>query len=150
MRLHSESIFSLIRVVKLSALTFSDPTWDDATALVWSTVEADVGVLCACIPIMAPLLPQRWLGRNGQSKLHDADYADSGAYGNKGSTAMALSHIRRKESSRFTWQDDEHKLVEQDPMTIRRTTESTVHEASNRSLTTMENSRIGPYDGRAR
>ncbi|MCJ1405376.1 hypothetical protein MMC11_008603 [Xylographa trunciseda] len=146
----AESIFSLIRVVKLSALTFSDPTWDDETALVWSTVEADVGILCACIPIMAPLLPQRWLGRNGQSKLRDAEYANSGAYGKKGSTGMALSHIRRKDSNRFEWQDDEHKLVEQDPMTIRRTTEFTVHESSNKSLTPMENSQTGLYDGRAR
>lgn len=32
-----------------------DPTWDDAETLVWTPVECCVGVICACIPCMAPL-----------------------------------------------------------------------------------------------
>lgn len=33
----------------------ADPTWDDAETLVWTPVECCVGVICACIPCMAPL-----------------------------------------------------------------------------------------------
>ncbi|KAF2202555.1 hypothetical protein GQ43DRAFT_340432, partial [Delitschia confertaspora ATCC 74209] len=51
------TIFSASRLGVLSQLNFIDVTWDHADALIWSTVETSVGVFCACIPVMGPLLP---------------------------------------------------------------------------------------------
>ncbi|CAO1599702.1 hypothetical protein XANCAGTX0491_003418 [Xanthoria calcicola] len=33
-----------------------DPTWDNVDVMIWSTVEPCVGVVCACLPVMGPLL----------------------------------------------------------------------------------------------
>lgn len=127
----SECIFSTIRLAKLSRLSFLDPTWDHAAALVWSTVESDVGALCACIPVMGPLLPKSWMGRSGSSKLPDGS-GDSRTPGNK-----PLDYTRSNRTNESAaWHDDEHELVGAgDPMAIKQTTEFSVHEDSNPSAT---------------
>ncbi|KAL8842366.1 MAG: hypothetical protein Q9176_002755 [Flavoplaca citrina] len=33
-----------------------DPTWDMVDVFIWSTVEPGIGVVCACLPVMGPLL----------------------------------------------------------------------------------------------
>ena len=119
-----------------------DPTWDNATALIWSTVETDVGVFCACITVMAPLLPPSCLGRAGTSKLRDTASYGSSSYGRKSSNkdgSLALSYMPRKKDISTDWQDDEHRLVGPNDYTaIKCTTEFVVSVHSNQSLNTVE------------
>ncbi|KAL8725597.1 MAG: hypothetical protein Q9166_007262 [cf. Caloplaca sp. 2 TL-2023] len=50
-------ITSIIRFYYLEALGHgSDPSWDNVNAAIWSTVEPCIGIVCACLPIMGPLL----------------------------------------------------------------------------------------------
>ncbi|PVI04998.1 hypothetical protein DM02DRAFT_611111 [Periconia macrospinosa] len=63
-----ETAFSIVRLAELIDLGTADPTWDFFPPIVWSTVEAAVGLLCACIPTMVTLLPRSWVERiNGSS-----------------------------------------------------------------------------------
>ena len=52
----SETIASAIRLVQLIRLDLSDVTWNYLPALVWTTVELCVGIICASLPAMAPLV----------------------------------------------------------------------------------------------
>lgn len=50
------TICSMIRLRALVGWTQStNPTWDFAKLAVWSLIELDVGVICACMPGMAGL-----------------------------------------------------------------------------------------------
>lgn len=51
-------IVSIIRVVKLGGLSSSsiDASYVYATTIIWSTVEVGVGILCACLPILRPII----------------------------------------------------------------------------------------------
>lgn len=128
-----ESIFSILRVVKLSALSFIDATWDNGAAVIWSDVEADVGVLCACIPVLGSLLPQHWLGTmNGSSKIYAsgtslprsrASYANMGS-GNHGAGWSKSKPTPGSESPRTD--DDDHELGYYTGPEIKRTTEVTI------------------------
>ena len=53
----SGCIVSILRLHGLYASTISqDLTYDNATAVTWSTVEFNVGIMCACIPTLRPLI----------------------------------------------------------------------------------------------
>ena len=112
----SACVVSTIRLAKLSRLSVLDPTWNDAPALVWSTAEANVGVLCACIPVMGPLLPKRWMGRSDSSKRHE------GSGDSRSRRSGPLSYIRSdKTNGSAAWHDiDEHELGPGKPMAIGR------------------------------
>lgn len=53
---NSASIISILRVRANAKIDFSDPTWNSVPIIIWSTVEEDVAVLCACLPSMWPLI----------------------------------------------------------------------------------------------
>ena len=75
----SESIFSATRLGVLSQLNFIDVTWDHADALIWSTLETAVGVICACIPVLGPLLPR---SRQNGTNTSEKNYASYGTASN--------------------------------------------------------------------
>jgi len=55
--LHRSTIVcSIIRVKVNSDLDLKDPTWGYTGSMIWSTIEGNVGVICACLPVLAPLL----------------------------------------------------------------------------------------------
>lgn len=62
---------SIVRVVKLGTLDFTDITYANATALVWSAIEVNLAVICSCLPVLAPLLPpwmrEKLTGSSGYS-----------------------------------------------------------------------------------
>ncbi|KAL8995930.1 MAG: hypothetical protein Q9169_004431 [Polycauliona sp. 2 TL-2023] len=50
-------VASILRFYYLEHVdTVSDPTWDNVDTLLWTTIEPCIGVVCACLPIMGPLL----------------------------------------------------------------------------------------------
>ncbi|KAL8849902.1 MAG: hypothetical protein Q9221_005168 [Calogaya cf. arnoldii] len=60
------SIISIVRVHTNASLQVEDPTWNYVMVMIWSTVEGNVGVVCACCPVLAPLV-RRCCGRSART-----------------------------------------------------------------------------------
>ena len=52
----STSAISIARVIALHDLSQSDITWNLVPLELYSTLEIDTGLICSCLPVMAPLL----------------------------------------------------------------------------------------------
>ncbi|KAI8935525.1 hypothetical protein NX059_008095 [Plenodomus lindquistii] len=50
-------VVSILRLPQLVAISNSkDPLYDNAPAALWSSVECNVGIICACLPLLRPLV----------------------------------------------------------------------------------------------
>ncbi|KAL8660248.1 MAG: hypothetical protein Q9202_006740 [Teloschistes flavicans] len=52
-------VTSIVRLYYLEAVDSGhgvDPTWENVNAAIWSCVEPCIGIVCACLPVMGPLL----------------------------------------------------------------------------------------------
>ena len=57
MNVHSACIVSILRLHGLYAATISkDLTYDNASAVTWSSVEFNTGIMCACFPALRPVV----------------------------------------------------------------------------------------------
>lgn len=55
--MHSVCIASIVRIYYMTFLSDSvDITWIMGDVFIWSSVEPCIGILCACLPTMKPLL----------------------------------------------------------------------------------------------
>jgi hypothetical protein len=55
--LRSGCITSILRLHSLYIISRSDDvTWDNVGAATWSSVELNVGIMCACLPPLRPLM----------------------------------------------------------------------------------------------
>ena len=55
-RTNSTTAISIARTVAVFSLSKSDDTWDFAPVTLYSSLEIDTGLICACLPVIAPLL----------------------------------------------------------------------------------------------
>lgn len=46
----------IIRLVVVTELDGSDPAWGYIPVINWSTVEMNTGIICACLPVIAPAM----------------------------------------------------------------------------------------------
>ncbi|KAL4810607.1 hypothetical protein BDV18DRAFT_155220 [Aspergillus unguis] len=64
-------IAGVIRIYFVSSLFNSaDATWAQADGFIWSSIESSVGIICACLPTLRPLIRavnSRWLSTTGSS-----------------------------------------------------------------------------------
>ncbi|KAL8849210.1 MAG: hypothetical protein Q9221_005788 [Calogaya cf. arnoldii] len=49
-------VASIIRFYCLEQISRNDPTWGNVNSGIWTTVESSIGIISACLPIMAPIL----------------------------------------------------------------------------------------------
>lgn len=50
-------IISIVRCVELARVSASvDSSYAYATTIIWSTIEVGIGILCACLPVLRPIL----------------------------------------------------------------------------------------------
>ncbi|KAJ9210487.1 hypothetical protein DTO166G4_7954 [Paecilomyces variotii] len=66
-------ITSIFRLISLKVIAqSSDPTYDNVGAATWSAIECNVGIICACLPTLRPLisriLPRFLSTRSGGSR----------------------------------------------------------------------------------
>ena len=54
---------SIVRLYYIAALPTEDFTWNYVPVFIWQPLEIDVAIICACLPVMAPLF------RAGSRKL---------------------------------------------------------------------------------
>ncbi|KAI1127238.1 hypothetical protein F5Y10DRAFT_243191 [Nemania abortiva] len=81
-------IAGIVRLPSLEeAILSNDPTWDHVGSSIWSSIECNVGIMCACIVHLKPLLSSiapSFLGaskssrRSGMLKLSDKQSEDPG------------------------------------------------------------------------
>ncbi|KAL8868652.1 MAG: hypothetical protein Q9174_004847 [Haloplaca sp. 1 TL-2023] len=50
------TIMSILRLVAVVSFVFVDPTWNLVPVAIWSTIESTVGVVCCCLPVLAPVV----------------------------------------------------------------------------------------------
>jgi hypothetical protein len=68
---HSGCITSILRLHSLYIVSRStDITWDNVGAATWSSVELNVGIVCACLPSLRPIIGLIWprFNRSTQSR----------------------------------------------------------------------------------
>ncbi|KAF2661266.1 hypothetical protein K491DRAFT_753910 [Lophiostoma macrostomum CBS 122681] len=103
-----ESIFSATRLGVLSQLSFIDVTWDHADALIWSTLETAVGVICACVPVLRPLLPRSSNPTTKGSRPTDIRYGNGSVGPNKAYAKFGETSTAPRDTDSAS---DEHELV---------------------------------------
>ncbi|KAL8995726.1 MAG: hypothetical protein Q9169_004584 [Polycauliona sp. 2 TL-2023] len=55
-RLYSVCVASIVRFYYLEQINRDDPTWGNVNSCIWTVVESSVGIISACLPVMAPFL----------------------------------------------------------------------------------------------
>ncbi|KAF2500687.1 hypothetical protein BU16DRAFT_535249 [Lophium mytilinum] len=84
------AIASIIRVVRISKLLHEeDKTWASYDTTIWTAVEIDVGIVCACAPAIKPLLNQlipRFMGTLTPNSSGWNRYGRKGTYDHRLST----------------------------------------------------------------
>ncbi|KAI1182780.1 hypothetical protein F5B17DRAFT_419053 [Nemania serpens] len=83
------TVISLLRVIFNASISPADATWNFVTVAILSTVEVNVGVCCACMPVIYPLF-RCFVGRRIISKAHTSSNDASYAYGRHS------SHMRHR------------------------------------------------------
>ena len=48
----------------LTSLDTTDVTWNYYSAVMWSWIEMSIGTICACLPVLGPLLPKWFLDKH--------------------------------------------------------------------------------------
>ncbi|KAJ6283258.1 hypothetical protein J3E71DRAFT_214907 [Bipolaris maydis] len=86
-------IVSILRLQSLVAISnSSDQTYDNPPAATWSSVETNVGIICACLPLLRPLLakyfPRAFPSRH-RSQYSRPNYPAN--YGSKGGSKILRS-----------------------------------------------------------
>ncbi|USP81674.1 hypothetical protein yc1106_08948 [Curvularia clavata] len=86
-------IVSILRLQSLVAISnSSDQTYDNPPAATWSSVETNVGIICACLPLLRPLLtkyfPRAFPSRH-RSNYSRPNYAAT--FGSKGGSKALRS-----------------------------------------------------------
>lgn len=126
----SETAFSIIRLIELTSLDVSDVTWNYLPPIVWSTVEICVGMVCACLPVMAPLLPILLRGRSAMKEPYvSSSFGRSNT--TRGTPDFAKQNFDRLENDTTDFGLGRH------PMNIRQTTDIDVHEEDSIVLHTL-------------
>ncbi|KAK5659235.1 hypothetical protein OQA88_1327 [Cercophora sp. LCS_1] len=66
------TITSILRMQTINGLTLGDPTWDiDPT--IWTIIEANLALICGCIPVYRPLLAPIFPAQFSRSTIKPAD-----------------------------------------------------------------------------
>ena len=128
LQLPSETAFSIIRLVALTSLDVSDVTWNYLPPIIWSTVEICVGTICACLPVMAPLIPKIFRGCSGLS--------GSSGFSSTNTPKVATHHPQQNPDQ---LDDDRVDLVlgRDGPMSIRQTIDISINDDDEIALQTF-------------
>ncbi|OJJ50368.1 hypothetical protein ASPZODRAFT_149708 [Penicilliopsis zonata CBS 506.65] len=74
---------TIVSAIRLSSLVnfanSTNPTWDEWDAAVWSTIEINVGIICACMPTMRVILVRLFPRLMGSTRSDPRHYYESGS-----------------------------------------------------------------------
>ena len=95
----SDTIFSIVRLATLTSLDTSDATWNYFGAIVWSTVEQSIGILCVSLPVMGPLMPVWLIGSTGSRDTGSSDYQRHGIKDRRSVSTRATYELQSSDGS---------------------------------------------------
>ena len=84
-----------------------DATWTQADGFIWTTIESYIGIVCACLPTLRPLLRMLfpcWLGSTapryassapfqGAGQFYALESASANAHPNQAEDAIVVSRV---------------------------------------------------------
>ncbi|OAL49913.1 hypothetical protein IQ07DRAFT_644183 [Pyrenochaeta sp. DS3sAY3a] len=103
---------SIVRLIELHRTNGTkDPLWDSAATAYWSAIELNVGILCACIPTLRPLVKKfapRLIGSTARETLYAHQFGsvqtkrskinETGIYVQKEIEFQSTTELRSKEA----------------------------------------------------
>jgi hypothetical protein len=67
---------SIVRLKSILVFTeFINPTWDQSDVALWSTIEVNVGIICACMPTLRHIFMRLIPALAETSGRHEYDYS---------------------------------------------------------------------------
>lgn len=75
------SIVSMVRVVYVETLSFTDVAWLNSYAAMWSVVETCVAIVVACLPVMRPVFNQLVHGSPNGAGTNKGSDGSKGRFG---------------------------------------------------------------------
>lgn len=72
---NSVCVVSVLRITSFDFDTLDNITYDSVVPSTWSSIEQSVGIICACLPTIRPLL--RWLTGSSASSIRKRDSSSS-------------------------------------------------------------------------
>lgn len=99
---HSVTVISIVRLSSLPSFgTSSNPTRDQLEAAQWSTIEVNVGIICACMPALRLILLRIFPVLGGGTQAYAGYKASSRSWGDK----SADGHRRSKQGAAVGYMD---------------------------------------------
>lgn len=96
---YSVTIVSALRVQSLVHFAASNnPTWDQTDVIIWSNIEINVGIICACLPSLRLILVRMFpkvFGTTQNSNQNQYFKYGSNIHGLGGSAIMKNSRLRK-------------------------------------------------------
>ncbi|KAF6219382.1 hypothetical protein HO133_005208 [Letharia lupina] len=87
----------------------TDTSWTTAEPLTWTAIEAGVGLVCACFPVMAPLFGQFFREHVGAAESGGSTQKSHSSNGSKGSSIVHKFTGRHNHNS-YIKQDGDDKI----------------------------------------
>lgn len=93
---HSVTVVSIVRLQSLVSFANSDnPTWDNLRVSQWSTIEVNVGIICACMPTLRLILLRVFPALSSTVRNYGGH---SGSFGDKYGPSAAGSRSNRSQA----------------------------------------------------
>ncbi|KAL8814159.1 MAG: hypothetical protein Q9223_006600 [Gallowayella weberi] len=99
-------IVSILRLISLLTVSYTDITWTVTDPLLWSMLEPCVGVTCACIPLMRPLLNHVFPDRHSKRANKYGEFKDDVHSPNNSNGSGGSGNNRRFGGRKVQPQDD--------------------------------------------
>jgi hypothetical protein len=84
----SACVAGVIRIYFLTTMYANDDlTWNQSNAFIWSSVEPCIGIICACLPTLRPLIRRifpNWLESERQGQSTGLSYKSGTSYRSSG------------------------------------------------------------------
>ena len=101
----------MISIIRLTELHKhhgnTDPSWESSAAAYWSTVELNMGIMCASLPTLRPLLKKYVPGLVGSSAPETGAYGLGASYGPQRLSTFARSRRAEPEDKVYMQKGDE-------------------------------------------
>jgi len=112
-------VISLVRIISITKLDFSDPPYQVSLVAYWGAVEVNLAIICACLTTLKPLLA-RFFPKLLGSTYHTSTYNPGSAVLRTGATAPGAQRTRvtvKDEERGFTRLDDDSDKLAETPNT---------------------------------
>ena len=98
--MYSTIACSIARVTFNSHIENDDATWSFVNTMIWSTIEGNIGVTIACLPVLAPIF-RPCLDKKTSAALKRNSYKNAAGSGSKRDHALDFERLSEDEAKLF-------------------------------------------------